>query len=128
MNVEKSQDVVNIVLKSEEHKAAHAAFTASFQAYLGSQLMVQDLTDMHPNDVEEMDIQWNMVMMAYRAQRHMKSNINFNKPSLNKKIGFDKSKVRCFKCNLYGHFSKECNNPAAKTTQNTLPYFLHVCY
>ncbi|KAK1424359.1 hypothetical protein QVD17_19688 [Tagetes erecta] len=94
MNVEKSQDVVNIVLKSEEHKAAYAAFTASFQAYLGSQLtpmelMVQDLNDMHPDDVKEMDIQWNMVMMAYRTQ----SNRNFNKSSLNKKIGFDKYNV-----------------------------------
>jgi len=59
-------------------------------------------------------------MMAYRTQRQMKSNRNFNKPSLNKKIGFDKSKVRCFKCNLYGHFSRECNNTAVQTTQNTL--------
>ncbi|KAK1406185.1 hypothetical protein QVD17_41474 [Tagetes erecta] len=111
--------------KGKEHKAAYAAFTASFQAYLGSQLtlmelMVQDLNDMHPDDVEDMDIQWNMVMLAYRSQRQIKSNRNFSKPSLNKKIGFDKSKVKCFKCNLYGHFSRECNNPVAKTAQNTL--------
>jgi len=39
---------------------------------------------------------------------------------LNKKIGFDNSKVRCFKCNLYGHFPRECNNTAVQTTQNTL--------
>jgi len=84
------------------------------------ELIVQDLNDMNPDDVEEMDIQWNMVMMAYRTHRQMKTNRNFNKPSLNKKIGFDKSKVRCIKCNLYGHFSRECNNPASQTTQNTL--------
>ncbi|KAK1411530.1 hypothetical protein QVD17_38080 [Tagetes erecta] len=57
------------------------------------ELMVQDLNDMNPDDAEEMDIQWNMVMMAYRTQRQMKSNRNFNKPSLNKKFGFDKSKI-----------------------------------
>jgi len=58
------------------------------QAYLGSQLtpmelMVQDLNDMDPDDVEEMDMHRNMVMMAYRTQRQMKSNRNFNKASLN---------------------------------------------
>ncbi|KAK1406233.1 hypothetical protein QVD17_41523 [Tagetes erecta] len=65
MNVEKSQDIDNIVLKSEEHKAAYAAFTTSFQAYMGSQLipmelMVKDLNDMHLDDVKDMDIHWNM--------------------------------------------------------------------
>ncbi|KAK1431977.1 hypothetical protein QVD17_08816 [Tagetes erecta] len=54
VNVNKAQDVVNIVLKTEEHKAAYVAFTATFQAYLGShltpmELMVQDLNDMHPD-------------------------------------------------------------------------------
>ncbi|KAK1429962.1 hypothetical protein QVD17_12346 [Tagetes erecta] len=45
------------------------------------------------DEEEETDIQWNMVMMAYRTQRKMRTNINFNKPSLGKKIGFDKSKT-----------------------------------
>ncbi|KAK1431978.1 hypothetical protein QVD17_08817 [Tagetes erecta] len=33
-----------------------------------------------------------MVMLAYRSQKQMKSNRNFSKPSLNKKMGFDKTK------------------------------------
>lgn len=63
-------NVLKILLKAEEHKSA---YTTSFEAYLGSQLtpmevMIQDLNDMNPNDVEEMDIQWNMVLVAYRTQ------------------------------------------------------------
>lgn len=74
---------------------------------------------LNPDDVEEMDIQRNMVKVAYGTQRQERTNRNFNKPSLGKNIRFDKSKVRCYKCIMFGHFSRELNNLSAKSTQNT---------
>ncbi|MFS8024342.1 putative transcription factor interactor and regulator CCHC(Zn) family [Helianthus anomalus] len=33
-------------------------------------------------------------------------------------LGFDKSKVTCFKCKQTGHFKRECRNSAADETTN----------
>ncbi|MGS7221172.1 hypothetical protein ACQ7OT_11535, partial [Micrococcus luteus] len=71
----KVKDVMNILLQDDETKNAFTAFMASFQAYQGSHLtqldvVLQDLFEMDPDDVEEMDLNWQMVMVAYRTQKH----------------------------------------------------------
>ncbi|KAK1441042.1 hypothetical protein QVD17_06878 [Tagetes erecta] len=110
----KVKDVMNILLQDDETKNAFTAFMASFQAYQGSHLtqldVLQDLFEMDPDDVEEMDLNWQMVMVAYRTQKHAYVNRSY-KPNANKTVGFDKSKARCFNCNCYGHFSRECKAP-----------------
>ncbi|KAK1421848.1 hypothetical protein QVD17_24520 [Tagetes erecta] len=111
----KVKDVMNILLQDDETKNAFTTFTASFQAYQGSHLtqmdvVLQDLFEMDPDDVEEMDLNWQMVMVAYRTQKHAYVNRSY-KPHANKTVGFDKSKARCFNCNCYGHFSRECKAP-----------------
>ncbi|KAK1406156.1 hypothetical protein QVD17_41443 [Tagetes erecta] len=109
------KDVMNILLQDDETKGAFTAFMASFQAYQGSHLsqmdvVLQGLFEMDPDDVEEMDLNWQMVMVAYRTQKHAYVNRSY-KPHANKTVGFDKSKARCFNCNCYGHFSRECKAP-----------------
>jgi len=41
---------------------------------------------------------------------------------------FDKKKVRCFKCNLYGHFASECKstntNSSVRGNKNTVAMLL----
>ncbi|KAK1414966.1 hypothetical protein QVD17_30732 [Tagetes erecta] len=111
----KVKDVMNILLQDDETKTAFTAFMGSFQAYQGSHLsqmdvILQDLFEMDPDDVEEMDLKWQMVMVAYRTQKHAYVNRSY-KPHANKTVGFDKSKARCFNCNCYGHFSRECKAP-----------------
>ncbi|KAK1421788.1 hypothetical protein QVD17_24420 [Tagetes erecta] len=111
----KVKDVMNILLQDDETKTSFTTFMASFQAYQGSHLsqmdvVLQDMFEMDPDDVEEMDLNWQMVMVAYRTQKHAYVNRSF-KPHANKTVGFDKSKARCFNCNCYGHFSRECKAP-----------------
>ncbi|KAK1414665.1 hypothetical protein QVD17_30414 [Tagetes erecta] len=84
----KVKDVMNILLQDDETKNAFTAFMASFQAYQGSHLtqldvVLQDLFEMDPDDVEEMDLNWQMVMVAYRTQKDAYVTRNF-KPSENK--------------------------------------------
>ncbi|GKE55199.1 ribonuclease H-like domain-containing protein [Tanacetum coccineum] len=73
------------------------------------QLVHEDLQQIHPNDVEEMDLRWQMAMLTMRARRFLKNigrKLTFNG---NKPIGFDKYKVECYNCHKQGHFAKECS-------------------
>jgi len=59
---------------------------ASFLAYQGChltnlELILKDLFKMDPDDVEEMDLNWQMVMVAYRTQQHANENWNCDTPA-----------------------------------------------
>ncbi|GKB05680.1 ribonuclease H-like domain-containing protein, partial [Tanacetum coccineum] len=68
------------------------------------------LEQLHPNDLEEIDLQWEMAMLIVRARRFIKrtgKKLNIN----GQRVSFDKSKVECFNCHKHGHFSRECRFP-----------------
>nr|GEX11195.1 ribonuclease H-like domain-containing protein [Tanacetum cinerariifolium] len=67
----------------------------------------EDLEQIDPDDLEEMDLHWEMAMLTIRARRFMKrtgKNLDMN----GRRIGFDKSKVECFNYHKNGHFVREC--------------------
>ncbi|MFS7890053.1 putative transcription factor interactor and regulator CCHC(Zn) family [Helianthus anomalus] len=57
-----------------------------------------------------MDNMWNMARIIRRANRF--TNITWRQCFLasDAKIGFNKSKVTCFKCKRKGHFKRECTS------------------
>nr|GFB12027.1 hypothetical protein [Tanacetum cinerariifolium] len=71
------------------------------------QLAKEDLEQMDPDDLEEMDLYWEMAMQTIRARRFMKRtgrSLDMNV----RRIGFDKTKVECFDCHKNGYFAREC--------------------
>ncbi|GJV59161.1 ribonuclease H-like domain-containing protein, partial [Tanacetum coccineum] len=75
------------------------------------QIAQEDLEQLHPNDLEEMDLQWEMAMLIIRARRFMKR--TWRKLDINgQRVGFDKSKVECYNCHKNGHFARECRYQA----------------
>ncbi|GJS77082.1 ribonuclease H-like domain-containing protein [Tanacetum coccineum] len=54
------------------------------------QLAHKDLQQIHPDDIEEMDLRWKLIING------------------NETIGFDKSKVECYNYHKMGHFAREC--------------------
>ncbi|GKC31010.1 ribonuclease H-like domain-containing protein [Tanacetum coccineum] len=91
------------------------------------QLDNEDLQQINPDDLEEMDLRWQMAMLTMRARRFLKNTrrkltVNGTKP-----IGFDKSKVECYNCHKRGHFARECRalrnqeNKNRESTRRSVP-------
>ncbi|GJZ99138.1 hypothetical protein Tco_0671689, partial [Tanacetum coccineum] len=74
------------------------------------QMLREDLEQINPDDLEEMDLQWEMAMLIIRARRFIKRTgrqLDVN----GKRVGFDRTKVEYYNCHKYGHFAKEYRFP-----------------
>nr|GEW13030.1 ribonuclease H-like domain-containing protein [Tanacetum cinerariifolium] len=75
------------------------------------QLDNQDLKQIDVNDLEEIDLRWQMAMLTMRARRFLQKtsqNLGTNGPT---SMGFDMYKVECYNCHMKGHFTGECRSP-----------------
>nr|GEX61269.1 reverse transcriptase domain-containing protein [Tanacetum cinerariifolium] len=75
------------------------------------QLVHEDLEQIHPNDMEEMDLRWKMAMLTIRARRFLKKTGRKLTVNGNETISFDKSNVECYNYHERGHFARECRAP-----------------
>ncbi|GJZ44462.1 putative ribonuclease H-like domain-containing protein [Tanacetum coccineum] len=82
-----------------------------------SDLLHQDLEQIRKDDLEAMDLKWQLSLLSMRAKRYYhrigkKIFINANDTA-----GYDKSKVECFNYHKIGHFARECRAPRSKEGQ-----------
>ncbi|GKB05842.1 ribonuclease H-like domain-containing protein [Tanacetum coccineum] len=77
------------------------------------QLSQEDLEQINPDDLEEMDLQWEMAMLTIRDRRFIKR--TGRKLDVNgQRVGFDSSKVECYNCHKYSHIARECRAPKSQ--------------
>nr|GEZ67300.1 putative ribonuclease H-like domain-containing protein [Tanacetum cinerariifolium] len=83
-----------------------------------TQLDNEDLKQIDVDDLEEIDLRWQMAMLTMRARRFLQKtgrNLGDNRATI---IGFDMSKVECYNRHRKGHFTRECRSP--KDTRRTV--------
>nr|GEV57457.1 hypothetical protein [Tanacetum cinerariifolium] len=93
------------------------------------QLDNEDLKQIDHNDLEKMDLKWQMVVLTMRAGRFLKRtgrNLGANGTYT---VGFDMSKIECYNCHRRDHFAKKCRSPRdnrnKETTRRTVPIKAH---
>nr|GEY63848.1 hypothetical protein [Tanacetum cinerariifolium] len=108
-NVPTASANIGVVTISQDTTCAYITSQSS-----GSQIKFEDINQIDEDDMEEMDIKWNMALLSMRADRFWKKT--------GKKISiqgtyvarFDKLKVECFNCHKMGHFARECRAPRSQ--------------
>ncbi|GJQ90347.1 ribonuclease H-like domain-containing protein, partial [Tanacetum coccineum] len=76
----------------------------------GPHLDHEDLEQLDEFNLEEMDLKWQVAIISMRLKKFYKKTwrkLEFHAKEL---VGFDKTKVECFKCHNTWHFAKECRS------------------
>ncbi|GJT09989.1 putative ribonuclease H-like domain-containing protein [Tanacetum coccineum] len=84
----------------------------------GSQLVHEDLEQIHEDDLKEMDLKWQLALLSIRARRYFQRTSKKITINGSDTTGYDKSKVECFNCHKMGHFTREFRGPRNQDNRN----------
>ncbi|GJX34641.1 retrovirus-related pol polyprotein from transposon TNT 1-94 [Tanacetum coccineum] len=83
-----------------------------------TEIFHEDLEQLHDDDLEEIDLKWNMALLSMRERKFYQRTRKKIIIDGSNTVGYDKSKVECFNCHKMGHFSRECRAPRSKDNRN----------
>nr|GEV27539.1 xylulose kinase-1 [Tanacetum cinerariifolium] len=78
----------------------------------------RDYTKVNEFDLEEMDLKWQVAMISTRLKKFYKKTGRKLHFDAKERIGFDKSKVKCFNCHNTGHFARESRSKENQDSVN----------
>nr|GEV26599.1 hypothetical protein [Tanacetum cinerariifolium] len=117
-----------LVSHLEIHGVSHSQEDVNLNQSTCPQFDNEDLKQINVDDIEEMDLRWQMAMLTMRARRFLHKtgrNLGANGPT---SMGFDMFKVECYNFHKKGHFARDCRSPmdsrrngAAEPQRRTVP-------
>nr|GEU86486.1 hypothetical protein [Tanacetum cinerariifolium] len=73
----------------------------------GSQLVHEDLEEIHEDDLEEIDLKWQLALLSMRARRYFQRTCKKIFINGSDTVGYNKTKVECFNHHKMRHFARE---------------------
>ncbi|GKD47658.1 ribonuclease H-like domain-containing protein [Tanacetum coccineum] len=86
------------------------AYSFLAQPTTSSQLENEDFQQMDGDDLEELDLRWQVAMLTIRVKKFIQRtgrNMDFKEK---RHVSLDKSKIECYNCHRKGHFARECRS------------------
>ncbi|GKB38584.1 ribonuclease H-like domain-containing protein [Tanacetum coccineum] len=77
----------------------------------GSQLVYEDLEQIHEDDIEEMDLKWQLALLSMRTRRFFQKTGRKTLAMELTYTKYDKCNVEYFNCHKMRHFARECRGP-----------------
>nr|GFA51674.1 ribonuclease H-like domain-containing protein [Tanacetum cinerariifolium] len=105
-----TQNIAFVSSSNTDSTNKPVSVAASIYAVI-AKIPISALPNIDADDLEEIDLKWQMAMLTVRARRFLQMtgrNLRANRPT---SMGFDMSKVECYNCHRKGHFARECRSP-----------------
>ncbi|GKG05476.1 ribonuclease H-like domain-containing protein [Tanacetum coccineum] len=78
----------------------------------------EDIEQIDSDDLEEIDLKWQVAMHTMRIKRFIKKtrrNLNLNGKEV---VGLDMTKVECYNCHKKSHFARDYRAPRNQGNKN----------
>ncbi|KAJ0921575.1 putative transcription factor interactor and regulator CCHC(Zn) family [Helianthus annuus] len=127
LNIQNGQNLSPEMTK--QHMASFVAMLESYESLIGGKignpmLIKEDYNQIDAEELELMDVKWCLASAFRRAEKFQQiTGRDEFRGMATSPLGFDKSKVTCFRCKGNGHFKRECINKEATGNQEKNDYY-----